>query len=43
MAGRLVKWIWERILTLRCRRLNRQLILMRCDGRIRLLEMAKEN
>jgi hypothetical protein len=43
MAGRIGKWARQQVLALRCGILNRQLIRMRLDGRIRLLEMAREN
>lgn len=42
MTVRFVKWIRRQLLAAQCNRLSRQILRMRLDGRIRLLEMARE-
>lgn len=42
MGVRIVNWLQQRILLFRCVRLRRRLVLMRLDGEIQLLKLAKE-
>lgn len=43
MVEQIVKWFRQQVLAVRCARLRRRMAIMRLDGELRLLEMAREN